>query len=101
MNLLPSWYTDNLFFPCLAVIHALSTLGKPFKCLMNQDSLVTTYTQGSGVDKTDTCTGSQQDLLNEIYNFLLYHYIKKRKKSRLKGITTKFEEEPKNKKNDE
>ena len=54
MNLLPSWCTDNLFFPCLAVIHALSTLGKPFKCLMNQDSLVTTYTQGSGVDKTDT-----------------------------------------------
>ena len=32
---------------------------------MNKDSLVTAYTQGSGVNKTDTCTGSQQDFLNE------------------------------------
>jgi len=32
---------------------------------MNQDSLVTTYTQGSGVDETDTGTGSQQDFFDE------------------------------------
>ena len=32
---------------------------------MNQDSLVTTYTQGSGVDKTGAGTGSQQDFLDE------------------------------------
>ena len=55
-----------------------STLGKPFKCLMNQDSLVTTYTQGSGVDKTDAGTGSQQDFFDENgqwkQHFLLQFY---------------------------
>lgn len=42
-----------------------STLGKFFKCLMNQDPLVTTYAQGSRIDKTDAGTSSQQDFLNE------------------------------------
>jgi len=32
---------------------------------MNQDSLVTEYTQGSGVDETDAGTGSQQYFFDE------------------------------------
>ena len=32
---------------------------------MNQDYLVTTYTQGSGVDETDAGTCSRQDFLDE------------------------------------
>ena len=32
---------------------------------MNQNPLVATYTQGSGVDEADFGTGSQQDFLDE------------------------------------
>ncbi len=42
-----------------------STLGKSFKCLMNQNPLVTTDTQRSGVYKTDADTGPQQDFLDK------------------------------------
>ena len=59
---------------------------------MNKDSLVTTNTYGSGVDKTDAGTGPQQDFFDEYghgkqYLLLRFHKMVIRNLTRKKGVS--------------